>query len=58
MAKVTGHASFEVDESFVFANIADQISEEERSVTKWSEILPNSVCNDLAVKNFLLWGFL
>lgn len=32
MAKVKGHASFEVDESFVFENIADQISEEEREV--------------------------
>lgn len=32
MAKVTGHASFEVDESFVFEQIADQISEDEREV--------------------------
>lgn len=32
MAKLTGQASFEVDESFVFEQIADQISEEEREV--------------------------
>jgi len=32
MSKLTGKASFEVDESFVFEQIADQISDEEREV--------------------------
>jgi hypothetical protein len=30
--KITGHGSFEVDESFVFSNIKDQIDDEEREL--------------------------
>jgi len=32
ITKITGHSSFEVDESFVFDHVSDQLSEDEREI--------------------------